>query len=127
MDLSRPAVDALVYTVISTFVGPIIYLFGYTYFHSSDHCQPRMSVPDYPIGHMEQIDTAAQPDSRGAASRAYENYFDAQIFWVTGAGVMLAVGIFLLVNLLSTTQSVPDPAFWSVTDRAAVSRRDLHR
>ena len=57
-------------------------------------------MPDHAVGHLEQIDTAAQPEIRGAASRAYENYFDVQILWVTGAGVMLAVGIFLLVNLL---------------------------
>jgi hypothetical protein len=100
VDLSRPVVDALAYIVISTFVGPIICLLGYEYFQTSDQCGPRPPIPDHPIGHGQRIDTIAQPESRGADPNAYGDNSDAQMYWVISAGIMLAIGILLLVNLL---------------------------
>ncbi|UAK35069.1 hypothetical protein K8O92_15330 [Nocardia asteroides] len=103
--LGRPAVVALVYIVSSILIGPAIYLTGYGLVQSSDRCGgSALVIPDHPSGGLPQIDTTAPREVPAAGSQAREgnaDYFAAKIFWVAGAGIMLAVGVLLLVLLVT--------------------------
>ncbi|WP_330232051.1 hypothetical protein OHA40_05925 [Nocardia sp. NBC_00508] len=78
---SRPVAAALIYIVSSVLIGPTIYLTGVYRIRTSDRC----------VSHFD-------PEPRGA------DVIAAQIFQVTSAGILVAIGIFLLI-LLSTNHS----------------------
>ncbi|NKY47539.1 hypothetical protein [Nocardia cerradoensis] len=79
--LDRPFVLAWMYVLASVVLGPFIFLGGYSFFTQGvgDYCDPVHG------------DAAA----RDAAFRA------AQTFQITGAAVMLALGLLVLIRLWS--------------------------
>ncbi|AHH15284.1 hypothetical protein NONO_c04710 [Nocardia nova SH22a] len=96
--LDRPYVLAWIYVLASVLLGPVIFLGGYVFFTQGvgDYCDAiHGSVAD-----------------RDAAFRS------AQIFQVTGAGVMVAVGLVLLIRLW--THRARLPWYFSVVSGAAV-------
>lgn len=84
--LDRPFVLAWMYALASVVLGPFIFLGGYSFFTQGvgDYCDPVHG------------DAAA----RDAEFRA------AQMFQITGAAVMLALGILVLVRLWSRRRDI---------------------